>query len=74
MFGTMGLVAVKDYIGSTSTFYRVEDGILLKSLWPAIAERDTYKVTVEKKIFERLGEHPRIIKYILSTYLRSAQF
>lgn len=58
----MGLIVVKDYVGSTSTFHRVEDGMILKTLHPSIAERDAYKFMVEKKILERLGEHPRIIK------------
>jgi hypothetical protein len=57
-----GVIAVKDFVGSTSAFYQVEDGIILKSLYPTIAERDAYKLMVEKKILERLGEHPRIIK------------
>jgi hypothetical protein len=72
--GTMRVVAVKDYIGSTSSFYRVEDGIVLKSLCPAIAERDAYKVTVERKILERLGQHPRIIKYVVSAYVQPTIF
>ena len=70
----MRLVAVKDYVGSTSSFYRLEDGMILKSLWPAIAEKDAYKVTVEKRIFERLGEHPRIVKYVVSPDLLSTKF
>ena len=69
----MGLVAVKHYVGSTSSFYRLEDGMILKSLWPAIAERDVYKLTVEKRILERLGEHQRIVRYVLSPHLRSAK-
>jgi serine/threonine protein kinase len=60
----MGVIAIKDYIGSTSAFYQVEDGMIFKSLHPAFAERDGYKVVVEKKILERLGEHPRIVKYV----------
>ena len=58
----MRVVAVKDYSGSTSCFYQVEKGLVLKSLYPAIARRDAYKLTVEKEILERLGEHSRIIK------------
>ena len=69
IFGAMGLVKVKNYIGSTSSFYQVEDGVILKSLVPALAERDAYKLTVEKKILERLDEHPRIVKYVVSAYL-----
>jgi hypothetical protein len=60
----MGVIAVKDYVGSTSAFYEVEDGMILKSLYPSIAERDAYKLLVEKRILEKLGEHPRIIKYV----------
>jgi serine/threonine protein kinase len=58
----MGAVAVKDYVGSTFSFYPVEEGTVLKSLYPSIAERDAYKVMVEKRILERLGEHSRIVK------------
>ena len=60
----MGVIAIKDYIGSTSAFYQVEDGMIFKSLHPVFAERDGYKVVVEKEILERLGEHPRIVKYV----------
>lgn len=60
----MGVITVKGYVGSTSAFYQVEDGIIMKSLYPSIAKRDTYKLIAKKKILERLGEHPRIIKYI----------
>ena len=66
IFGTMRLV--EDYVGSTSSFYRIEDGMILKALYQAIAERDAYKVTVEKEILERLGEHSRIIKYVIFAY------
>jgi hypothetical protein len=55
---------VKDYVGSTSSFYKVEGGMVLKSLYPTRAKRDIYKLTVKKKILEKLGEHLRLIKYI----------
>lgn len=61
----MTAVAVKEYIGSTSTFYEIEEGMILKSIHPTLAERDGYKVLVEMKIFERLGEHPSIVKYVI---------
>lgn len=60
----MGVIAIKDYIGSTTAVYQVEDGVIFKSLRPAFAERDGYKVVVERKILERLGEHPTIVKYV----------
>ena len=59
----MTAVAVKEYIGSTSSFYEIEEGMILKSLHPVLAEREGYKVIVEMKILERLGEHPSIVKY-----------
>ncbi|KAL9114740.1 MAG: hypothetical protein Q9227_001419 [Pyrenula ochraceoflavens] len=59
----MEVIAVRSYIGSTSSFFKVENGMILKSLHPALAEKDGYKFVVEKGILERLGEHPRIIKY-----------
>jgi hypothetical protein len=60
----MSAVAVKDYVGSTSSFYQVEEGMVLKSLYSTIAKRDAHKLAVEKKILERLGEHSRLIKYV----------
>lgn len=61
----MSAMVVREYVGSTSSFYRVEGGVILKSLHPTIAERDAYKLTVEKEILEKLGEHSRIVKYFL---------
>jgi hypothetical protein len=60
----MATIAVKVYIGSTSTFNRIEDGTVLKSLHPTLAETDAYKVTVEREILERLGDHSRIVKCV----------
>ncbi len=66
----MKAVAIKSYLGSTSSFYQIEQGTVLKSLHPTTAERDAHTVTVEKEILERLGEHPRIVKYVrLPSYL-----
>ncbi|RMZ78648.1 hypothetical protein DV738_g3706, partial [Chaetothyriales sp. CBS 135597] len=59
----MSAIAVKDYIGSTSAFYQLEDGLIVKSLHPFLAERDGYKSLVERRILERLGEHPLIVRY-----------
>jgi hypothetical protein len=60
----MSAAMVKIYIGSTSSIDRVEGGMLLKSLHPTLAERDAYKLIVEKQILERLGKHSRIVKYV----------
>jgi hypothetical protein len=60
-------VIVKDYVGSTSAFYKVEDGYVVKSILPAIADRNSYKVVVEKEILEILRAHPRIIKFVTSS-------
>lgn len=59
----MTVIAVKEYLGSTSAFYQVEDGMVIKSLHKVFAQQDAYKVTVERQILERLGEHPRIVQY-----------
>ncbi|KIW13804.1 hypothetical protein PV08_08996 [Exophiala spinifera] len=59
----MSVIAVRDYIGSTATFYAVEKGMIIKSIHPALAETDGYKLLVESKILKRLGEHPRVVKY-----------
>jgi hypothetical protein len=55
---------IKDYISSTSSFYKVEEGIVFKSLYSIIIKRNIYKLIVKKKILERLGKHLRLIKYI----------
>lgn len=62
----MQAVAVKVFVGSTSSFDRVEGGMLIKSLHPSIAKKDGYKLTVEKEILMRLGKHPRIVEYVHS--------
>ncbi|EXJ82318.1 serine/threonine protein kinase [Capronia epimyces CBS 606.96] len=59
----MRVIAVKEYIGSISAFFAVEGGMILKSIHPVLAETEGYKLMVEQKILQSLGEHPRIVKY-----------
>ncbi|KAF2271830.1 kinase-like protein [Westerdykella ornata] len=58
------------YYGSTSTFYRIRPGVVLKSpvqVWEKsahrhkLSERITNSFVVERQILEKLGDHPRII-------------
>ncbi|KIW44397.1 uncharacterized protein PV06_02870 [Exophiala oligosperma] len=59
----MRAIAVKEYIGSTAAFFAVEEGMIIKSIHPKLAETEGYKLLVEDKILKSLGEHPRIVKY-----------
>ena len=55
--------APAEYIGSTSSFYRTDDGLVLKSLHTTTTKEGPDKLIIEKKILERLDDHPRIIPW-----------
>ncbi|KAI0100518.1 kinase-like protein [Nemania sp. FL0031] len=57
------------FIGSSAVFFRVEPGVILKAPvtvsedqtireWPSVAKN----YIVERQIFDRLGQHPRIVR------------
>ncbi|KAB5569906.1 kinase-like domain-containing protein, partial [Coniochaeta sp. 2T2.1] len=49
--------------GSTSRFYRVRQGVLLK--YPIeLTDEIANNFSVERRILEILGEHPRIVSYL----------
>ncbi|MCJ1474029.1 hypothetical protein MMC13_002687 [Lambiella insularis] len=61
------------YYGSTCIFYRVRPGVVLKSpvqVWEKslhrkkLSEEIAHSFFVERQIFEMLGQHPRIVKYL----------
>lgn len=63
--------------GPTSRFSRVEPGVILKypvEVWreSSAYERLTNEIannfSVERQIFDKLGEHPRIVKYFSLTF------
>lgn len=60
------------FLGSTSDFYRTDEGVLLKSpmkVWgnPNREEFETANkkaINIERQILETLGSHPRIVPYL----------
>jgi hypothetical protein len=59
--------------GSTSTFYRVRPGVILKSptqVWEGsshyqeLTKELAHSFSAERQIFDKLGDHPRIVKFI----------
>lgn len=69
----MAALAELTHLGSTSTIYRLRPGIVLKSpspvwnVFPDKAKDIALKFSVEKQILDRLGDHPRIVKFVHSS-------
>jgi len=67
------MVALK-YNGSTSTFSRVRPGVILKSPTQVWKESSSYdqltrkfalNFSIERRIYEKVGDHPTIVKFVL---------
>lgn len=67
------MVAPESYQGSTSRFYRVRQGVLLKyplevwresSAYQKLTDEIANNLSVERQILDFLGEHPRIVRFI----------
>ncbi|EHL03846.1 hypothetical protein M7I_0036 [Glarea lozoyensis 74030] len=57
-----GVIVVK---GLTSVVERMPNGDIIKTPWLDTAESDTYckQLAIEAKVYQRLGEHPRLVKF-----------
>lgn len=53
--------------GSTSCFYKLSQGIVLKSPadQPTRADIIAAEFSVERQLLETLGQHPRIVRFVL---------
>ena len=62
------------YLGSTADFFDAGDGVVIKSpmkIWSgnenrrALEAKNAEAISIEQKILERLGHHPRIVPFVL---------
>lgn len=67
------MVAPKFFQGSTSRFCQIEPGVILKypvEVWKEscayrkLTDEITNNFSVERRILDLLGEHPRIVKFV----------
>lgn len=65
------------YLGSTADFFSAGDGVVIKSpmtVWEGNENRHFLEaqnvevISIERKILERLGQHPRIVPFVLPLY------
>jgi hypothetical protein len=61
-------MALLKCIGSTSTGSRIQPGVFLKSQMEtdheAVAKQVRLAFSIEVPILQRLGSHPRIVRYV----------
>ncbi|KAL7933162.1 kinase-like domain-containing protein [Trichoderma chlorosporum] len=65
------MLPIESFMGSTALFFRLEPGIILKAPVKMgqdqiVRKRDTvnHQFSVEKQILDRLGAHPRIVRFL----------